>query len=194
MQTPKTNLYKPLMPTATALWLIENTSLTFEQIAIFCGLDVGEINGMANDDVGNGIMPVNPITGGQLTKAEIARCENDPKAILSISDRAKTYAEAQHQKKVTKYTPIARRQDKPDAIYWLVKSYPEVSDNKIAKFFGTTKATVTSIRMKTHWNITNMRPRDPVLLGLCTQTQLNSLVSSIPKAEKNNDFNIHFDS
>lgn len=164
----------PVMPKATAVWLVENTSLTFEQIAEFCGMHELEIKGIADGEVAQGILGVNPITNNQLTKAEIERCTADSKAKLTLHK-----SDTQHlvvKKTKSRYTPVARRQDKPDAIYWLLKTCPDIQDSKIIKLIGTTKSTINSIRDRSHWNIKNIRPRDPVLLGLTTQTELDKVL------------------
>lgn len=163
----------PLMPKATAVWLIQNTSLTFKQISDFCGLHVLEIKGIADGDVAKGIIGLDPIIQGQLTSQELKRCEANPEATLSLSESALRLIHEQKQKKASKYTPVARRQDKPEAIAWLLKNCPELSDMQIAKLVGSTKNTIASIKNKTHWNISNIRPKDPVLLGICSQTELN---------------------
>jgi hypothetical protein len=166
----------PLMPKATAVWLIENTSLSFKQIADFCGMHELEVKGIADGEVAQGIIGNDPIMNGQLTRDEITRCEKDELAHLKISHSVAD--SLLHNKKKAKYTPMARRQDKPDAIYWFVKNCPEVEDKNIIKLIGTTKTTIDAIRDKTHWNMQNIRPRDPVLLGLCTQTELDRVVMS----------------
>ena len=168
----------PLMRKATAVWLIENTSLTFEQIAVFCGLHELEVQGIADGDVASGIIGQNPIFSGQLTHEEIKRCEKDPKSHLGIN-RTITI-----EKKIkSKYTPIARRQDKPDGIFYLLKYYPEITNGQIKKLIGTTDKMIDSIRNRTHWNIKNIKPRDLVLLGLCSQSQFNEVISYI-KSDK----------
>ena len=168
------NTQLPLMPKATAVWLIENTSLTFKQIADFCGMHELEVKGIADGEVAQGIMGQDPITSGQLTREEITKCEGNVSLSLHMSH---SVADGLlHHKKKAKYTPMARRQDKPDAIYWFVKNCPEVEDKKIIKLIGTTKTTIEAIRDKSHWNMQNIRPRDPVLLGLCTQTELDRVV------------------
>jgi hypothetical protein len=167
---------KPLMPKATAIWLIENTTLTFEQIADFCGLHSLEVQGIADGEVAKGIIGIDPITAGQLTKEEISRCEQNPKLRLNLSEGAQRLMKEQaKQKKGAKYTPVARRQDKPDAVAWLLKHCPELNDSQIMKLIGTTKSTINSLRDKSHWNLQNIRPRDPVLLSLCTQTELDKI-------------------
>ena len=163
---------QPLMPKATAVWLVENTALSFEQIANFCGMHPLEIQGIADGDVSGGIRGLDPIASGQLTADEIERCEKDPSASLAIMDTAKQYIS--RKTKGSRYTPVARRQDKPDAIAWLVKNFPQMTDAQISKLIGTTKNTIAAVRGKTHWNSSNIKPRDPVLLGLCTQTHLDA--------------------
>lgn len=167
----------PLMPKATAVWLVENTALSFEQIANFCGMHPLEVQGIADGDVGNAIRGLDPIAGGQLSLEEIKRCEEKPKEQLQILGTAKQYIS--QKTKGSRYTPVARRQDKPDAIAWLVKHYPTMTDAKIAKLVGTTKNTIQAVRGKTHWNSNNIKPRDPVLLGLCTQTHLDAAVKGV---------------
>lgn len=165
----------PLMPKATAVWLIENTSLTFEQIADFCSMHILEIQGIADGEVARGIIGVNPMQSGQLTGDEILRCEKNPNARLSLNENVKNaILQEQHKKKKSKkYTPIARRQDKPNAIAWLLKHCPEMSDSAIAKLISTTKETIAAIKNKTYWNYGNLTPKDPVILGLCSQTDLS---------------------
>lgn len=172
----------PLMPKATAVWLVENTSLTFEQIAEFCGMHALEVQGIADGEVAVGIMGVDPIAGAQLTPEEIKRCEADPSARLTLAQTARQYV--QSKPKGARYTPMARRQDKPDAIAWLVKHYPAMTDAQIVKLIGTTKSTIKAVREKSHWNSANIKPRDPVLLGLCTQTHLDSIASQLPQPEQ----------
>ena len=167
----------PLMPKATAVWLVENTALSFEQIAEFCGMHPLEVQGIADGDVSGGIRGLDPVAGGQLSLDEIARCEKDSDARLEILSTAKQYIA--HKTKGSRYTPVARRQDKPDAIAWLVKNYPAMTDAQISKLVGTTKNTIAAVRGKTHWNSNNIKPRDPVLLGLCTQTHLDAAVANI---------------
>ena len=165
----------PLMPKATAVWLVENTSLTFKQIADFCGVHELEVKGIADGEVAIGIMGVDPVTTGQLDKHELERCTHDPKAIIKLKASV-AYDSTKSSKKTAKYTPIARRQDKPDAIYWLLKNHPEVRDSDIIKLIGTTKSTVAALRDRTHWNMANIRQRDPVLLGICSQIDLDRVV------------------
>lgn len=162
----------PLMPKATAIWLIENTSLTFDQIAEFCGMHPLEVKGIADGEVAPGMIGENPITTNQLTHEEIKRCEQDPKQKLRLIVK---HFEVK-KKKTSRYTPIARRQDKPDAISWFLKYHPEVSEIHLIKLIGTTKTTIGSIKTRSHWNISNIKPRDPVLLGLCTQIELDKIL------------------
>jgi uncharacterized protein len=175
----------PLMPKATAVWLINNTTLTFEQIATFCGMHILEVQGIADDEVATGIIGQNPIISNQLTHEEIKRCEHDPKATLQLAFNLAS--QAQQKKKSTRYTPIARRQDKPDAIFWLLRNCPGVTDSQIIKLIGTTHNTIMAIRNKLHWNMSNIRPKDPVLLGLCTQTAVDHLINSLSKQINNID-------
>ncbi|MEZ5690199.1 MAG: cell cycle transcriptional regulator TrcR [Rickettsiales bacterium] len=172
----------PLMPKATAVWLVENTKLSFEQIGKFCGMHPLEVQGIADGEVYAGIRGQDPIAGGQLTKENIQECEENPDSFLQIRDNAKKYIN--QKAKGSRYTPIARRQDKPDAIAWLIKNYPTMSDRQITKLVGTTKNTIMAVRDKTHWNSSNIKPRDPVLLGLCTQTLLDAAVATLKPAEE----------
>jgi hypothetical protein len=174
----------PLMPKATAVWLIENTTLTFDQVADFCGMHPLEVKGIADGDVATGIMGVDPVAAGQLTAEEIRRAEADGSVRLKMVSTTADYLKAQQKKNKGRYTPVARRQDKPDAIAWIVKTHPEVSDAQISKLIGTTKTTIQAIRDRSHWNMTNIRPRDPVLLGLCTQTDLHAAVSKAQEGMK----------
>jgi hypothetical protein len=167
------------MPKATAVWLVENTSLTFEQIARFCELHPLEVQGIADGEVANGMQGMDPVANGQLTQEEIERCQNNPKARLMP---AKTdLPKPVERTKGPKYTPIAKRQDKPDGIAWILRNHPEVRDSQICKLIGTTKTTIQAIRERTHWNTQNIRPRDPVLLGLCSQSELNSVIAAAEK-------------
>ncbi|MCE2687245.1 MAG: DUF1013 domain-containing protein [Rickettsiales bacterium] len=166
----------PLMRKATAVWLIENTSLTFSQIANFCGLHELEVQGIADGDVANGVIGQSPIFSGQLTFEEIKRCEKDKKSNLRIN-RSSSISTETGGKKSAKYTPIARRQDKPDGIAFIIKYYPELTNNQIKKLIGTTDTMIDSIKNRTHWNMKNIKPRDIVLLGLCSQSQLNEAIN-----------------
>ena len=167
----------PLMPKATAVWLIENTTLTFDQIAIFYGLHPLEVKGIADGEVAVGIGGENPMNNGQLTKEEIHRCEASPSTRLQLSQQAQNHVKITDKKRKTShYTPIAKRQDKPDAVAWFVRYCPSVTDQQIVKLIGTTKTTINSVKGKTHWNIINIKPRDPVLLGLCSQIELDKVL------------------
>lgn len=164
----------PLMPKATAVWLVENTSLTFEQIAEFCVLHPLEIQAIADGEVANQIQGLDPVANGQTTAEEIARCQADPEARLVLSPQAVPPQAVRH--KGPRYTPIAKRQDKPDAIAYLLKGHPELSDAQISKLIGTTKPTIAAVRDRTHWNSPNIKPRHPVGLGLCTLEELEHAV------------------
>lgn len=165
----------PLMRKATAVWLVDNTTLTFRQIAEFCDLHELEVTGIADGEVGQGIKGFDPIANNQLTPEEIKRCENDPRARLQLMYNPA--AEGETKRKGPRYTPLSKRQDRPSAIAWLVKFHPELSDGQISKLVGTTKPTIQSIRDRTHWNISNVQPIDPVALGLCKQTELDAAVA-----------------
>lgn len=169
-------MMKPLMPKATAVWLIDNTSLSFDQIADFCELHPLEVQGIADGEVAKGILGIDPVVTGQLSREEIEVCEKDHSKRLHLTEKMlRLIKEQQKQKKTSKYTPIARRQDKPDAIAWILKNCPEMSDNQVVKLIGTTKSMIASVRDKSHWNINNIKPKDPVLLGLCAQSELDYL-------------------
>lgn len=163
----------PLMPKATAVWLVENTTLTFRQIAEFCGMHELEVQGIADGEVAQGIKGLDPIANNQLTADEIARCEADPATRLKMLKREVAPPE---KRKGPRYTPVSKRQDRPAAIAWLVRYHPELEDSQIGKLIGTTKPTIQSIRNRTHWNISNIQPVDPVALGLCRQTDLDAAV------------------
>jgi uncharacterized protein len=164
----------PLMPKATAVWLVENTSLTFEQIADFCVLHPLEIQAIADGEVANQMQGLDPVANGQTTAEEIARCQVDPDARLALSPQALPPQVVKHRG--PRYTPIAKRQDKPDAIAFLLKSHPELSDAQISRLIGTTKPTIAAVRDRTHWNSPNIKPRHPVGLGLCTLDELEEAV------------------
>jgi uncharacterized protein len=164
----------PLMPKATAVWLVENTSLTFEQIADFCELHPLEIQAIADGEVAIQMQGLDPVANGQTTMAEIERCQADPETRLKLSPRALPPQYVKH--KGPRYTPIAKRQDKPDAIAFLLKSNPELSDGQISKLIGTTKPTIAAVRDRTHWNTANIKPRHPVGLGLCTIEELEEAI------------------
>jgi hypothetical protein len=166
---------KPLMPKATAVWLVDNTSLTFEQIADFCGLHPLEVKGIADEDVAKGIKGQDPVASGQLTRTDIEKAEADPKARLKLAV-SKHKMPPVKAKKVPRYTPVSKRQDKPDAVYWILRNHPEFTDADIVKLIGTTKATIQKIRERSHWNATNIKAVDPVTLGLCSQIELDLAV------------------
>ena len=174
---------QPLMPKATAVWLIDNTELTFEQIAEFCGLHPLEVQGIADGDVAQGVMGLDPVLKRFTTRESIAAAEKNPDKRIKFNEEYIQYVKVEGKRKKAKYTPVARRQDKPDAIAWLIKHYPAMSDGQVSKLVGTTKKTIQDIRGKSHWNMNNLRPRDPVLLGLCTQTALEKVIASLPKKE-----------
>ena len=157
----------PFMPKATAVWLVENTTLTFKQIADFCDLHELEVKGIADGDVARGIKAYNPILAGQLSRDEIDSCSNDPNKKLKLIKKI-NQVEIKERKK-PKYTPLSKRQDRPDACLWLCKNAPELNDGQISKLVNSTKNTVSLIRKKSYWNFSNLKPRDPVILGLCTQ-------------------------
>jgi len=171
---------KPLMPKATAVWLVENTSLTFEPIAEFCGLHPLEVKGIADGDVAQGIKGLDPIAGGQLTRDEIKRAEADKSYHLKILE-PKVEMPTLPTKRGPRYTPVSRRQDRPNAIRWLLKNHPELKDAAIMRLVGTTKPTIQSIRDNTHWNASNLQPQDPVTLGLCSQIDLDAEVRKAVK-------------
>ena len=165
-----------LMPRATAVWLVANTSLTFEQIAEFCGLHVLEVQAIADEEVAIGMHGLDPVANGQLTQEELDRVQKDPKARLTIVS-TDNLPQPISRNKGPRYTPIAKRGDKPDAIAWLVKNFPEMTDGQIGKLLGTTKSTIAAVRDRSHWTHQNIRPRNPVALGLCTQADLDRAVT-----------------
>ena len=164
-----------LMPKATAVWLVDNTSLTFEQIADFCGLHPLEVKGIADGEVARDIRGADPIANGQLTREELDAAGANPK--YRMKAQKSRHAELlKPAKKAPRYTPVSRRQDRPDAIAWFLRNHPEVADSQIAKLLGTTKATIDQVRNRTHWNAPNIKPVDPVTLGLATQLELDAIV------------------
>ena len=169
----------PLMPMATAVWLVENTTLTFKQISQFCNLHEVEIQGIADGEVAKGIKPYNPIISGQLTKEEIELSSKDENRPLKISSSDIEISNA--NKKIKKYVPLSKRQDKPDSALWLIKQHPQLKDSQIAKLVGVTKNSVTAIRNKNYWNYNNLNAKDPVAMGLFSQ---KDLINSIEKAER----------
>ena len=170
----------PLMPKATAVWLVENTSLTFDQIADFCKLHPLEVKAIADGDAAQGIKGMDPIQTGQLTREEIEKAEGEPNYRLKLSDPKVRLPEAK-RKKGPRYTPVSRRQDRPNAILWLVRNHPELKDSAIMRLVGTTKSTIQAIRERTHWNAPNLAPMDPVTLGLCSQIDLDFEVQRAAK-------------
>ena len=157
----------PFMPKATAVWLVENTTLTFKQIANFCNLHELEVKGIADGDVAKGIKAYNPILAGQLSREEIESCSKNPDKALNLSKRSEDVQVKERKK--PKYTPLSKRQDRPDAILWLCKNAPELTDGQISKLVGSTKGTVSLIRKRSYWNFSSLKARDPVILALCTQ-------------------------
>ena len=170
---------KPLMAKATAVWLVDNTTLNFKQIADFCGLHELEVQGIADGDVAAGVKGFDPIANSQLDADEIARGEKDPTHRLKLKFNHASAGE--EKRRGPRYTPLSKRQDRPAAILWLVKFHPELADAQIGKLVGTTKPTIESIRSRSHWNIGNITPIDPVALGLCKQTELDAAVQKAAK-------------
>jgi hypothetical protein len=179
----------PLMPKATAVWLIENTGLTFDQIAEFCNIHPLEIQAIADGESSTSMVGFNPITSQQLTADEIKRCEADPTAHLQLTPPIT--ADSLLGKKKTRYTPVAKRQDRPDAIAWLLKFHPNLTDTQICQLLGTTKPMIKSIRSRTHWNTSNIKPRSPVQLGLCSQNELDTLVESASSKDEPSPQEVH---
>lgn len=165
---------KPIMARATAVWLVENTTLTFKQIADFVGMHELEVQGIADGDVAAGVKGFDPVSNNQLTEDEIKKAQKDPRHKLKL--KFNPAAVGEEKRRGPRYTPLSKRQDRPAAILWLVKLHPELSDGQIGKLIGTTKPTIQSIRERTHWNIANLQPIDPVALGLCRQTELDAAV------------------
>lgn len=170
---------KPLMPKATAVWLVDNTGLSFDQIAAFCELHILEVQAIADDEVAVGIVGRDPVANGELTRQEIRRCEADPSARLQMrrTDRPEPLLRA----KGPRYTPVAKRADKPDAIAWLLRNHPELSDAQVSRLIGTTKNTINAVRDRSHWNAPNITARDPMTLGLCTYADLDKEVRKARK-------------
>jgi hypothetical protein len=164
----------PLMPKATAVWLIEKTALTFKQIAEFCGMHPLEVQAIADGEVAQGIVGYDPVANSQLTAEEIRLGEQDPERKLRL---AASTIPMPKRSKGSRYTPVSKRNDRPDAILYLLRNHPQLSDAQIGKLLGTTKETIQKVRDRTHWNSANIKPRDPVILGLCTQTDLNAMVA-----------------
>jgi hypothetical protein len=170
---------KPLMAKATAVWLVENTTLSFRQIADFCGMHELEVQGIADGDVAQGVKGFDPIANNQLEQIEIERGQDDPLYKLKLKFNPASLGE--EKRRGPRYTPLSKRQDRPAAILWLVKFHPELSDGQIGKLVGTTKPTIQAIRERTHWNIGTIQPIDPVALGLCKQTELDAAVQKANK-------------
>lgn len=166
------------MPHATASWLVDNTSLSFEQIAVFCGLHILEVQAIADDTASSKLTGRDPIRAHELTMAEIERGQNDPNYVLRM-DRA---PEAATRTKGPRYTPVSKRSEKPDGIAWIIRNHPQVSDGAIGKLIGTTRNTIAAIRDKSHWNMVNIVPKDPVTLGLCSQRELDATIAKAAKA------------
>ena len=169
---------QPLMPHATASWLVDNTALTFQQIAEFCGLHILEVQAIADDTAATKLTGRDPLRSGELTMEEIERGQNDPTYQLQMHrepDKAM-------RTKGPRYTPVSKRQDKPDGVAWLIRNHPELSDGQIGKLIGTTRSTIQALRERTHWNIANIQPKDPVTLGLTTQRELDAAVAKAAKA------------
>ena len=170
---------KPLMAKATAVWLVDNTTLSFKQIADFCGMHELEVQGIADGDVAQGVKGSDPIANNQLDTSEIEKAQEDPAHKLKLKFIASAVGE--EKRRGPRYTPLSKRQDRPAAILWLVKFHPELTDAQIGKLVGTTKPTIAAIRERTHWNIGNITPIDPVALGLCRQTELDAIVQKAAK-------------
>ena len=162
----------PLMPKATAVWLLDNTALTFDQVADFCKLHPLEVKAIADGDAAQGIKGLDPIQTGQLSREQISAAEANPEIKLTLNS-PKVAVTPSDRKKGPRYTPVSRRQDRPNAILWLVRNHPELKDSQVMRLVGTTKSTITAIRERTHWNAANLSPLDPVTLGLCSQTDLD---------------------
>ena len=171
----------PLMPKATAFWLLDNTALTFDQVAEFCKLHPLEVKAIADGDAAQGIKGLDPIQTGQLTREQITEAEANPDLRLTITPPKVAVPGAERGKKGPRYTPVSRRQDRPNAILWLVRNHPELKDSAIMRLVGTTKSTISAIRDRTHWNAATLAPMDPVTLGLCTQTDLDFEVNRANK-------------
>lgn len=167
----------PLMPHATAAWLVDNTALTFQQIADFCGLHILEVQAIADDTAGTKLTGRDPVRAHELTMDEINKAQNDPAYRMQMVKGP----EPVRRTKGPRYTPVSKRQDKPDGIAWLIRNHPEISDAAIGKLIGTTRTTIEAIRDRSHWNIANIVPKDPVTLGLCSQRELDGLVAKAAK-------------
>ena len=174
----------PLMPKATAVWLVENTALTFAQIADFCAMHTLEVQAIADGEVAIGIIGLDPISNGQLTPDEIERCANDPAAKLEMATPDIPIPSG--KPRGPRYTPVSKRQERPDAIAWLLREYPELTIGQICKLVGTTKTTVTAVRERTHWKSASIKPRDPIELGMCSYDELVAAVERARRLQKKN--------
>ena len=175
-----------LMPKATAVWLVENTSLTFEQIADFCGLHPLEVNGIADGEVARDIRGADPMANGQLSREELDRAQANPKYRM-VAQKSRHAELLKPMKKAPRYTPVSRRQDRPDAIAWFLRNHPEITDGQISKLLGTTKATIDQVRNRSHWNASNIKPVDPVTLGLVGQLELDDIVKKAAEKRARDD-------
>jgi len=171
-------LAQPLMPHATASWLVDNSSLTFQQIAEFCGLHILEVQAIADDTAATKLTGRDPLRSGELTQDEIERGQNDPDYKLKMQKEPDQAVRTRGPR----YTPVSKRQDKPDGVAWLIRNHPELSDGQIGKLIGTTRSTIQAIRERSHWNIANIQPKDPVTLGLTSQRELDAAVAKAAKA------------
>ena len=167
---------RPLMPKATAVWLVENTALSFDQIAEFCGLHPLEVKGIADGEVAQGIKGMDPVTNGQLTREEIAKAEKTSTYKLRLAESKVQLPPLPQTRKGPRYTPVSRRHDRPNAVLWLLRNHPELKDSQLMRLVGTTKPTIAQIRDRTHWNSSQLTPQDPVTLGLCSQIDLDAEV------------------
>ncbi len=174
----------PFMPKATAVWLVENTTLSFKQIANFCNLHELEVKGIADGDVAKGIKAYNPILAGQLTRDEIDLCSKDQGRPLKLIKKNQEEVVVSKERKKARYTPLSKRKDRPDSVLWLVKNFTQLSDGQVAKLVGSTKGTVGLIRNRTYWNFSNLTPRDPVILGLCSQLQFQKAIEKADRRVK----------
>jgi len=175
-----------LMPKATAVWLVDNTSLTFEQIAAFCELHPLEVKGIADGEVARDIRGADPIANGQLSREELDAAQGNPKYLMK-AQKSRHAELLKPTKKAPRYTPVSRRQDRPDAIAWFLRNHPEITDGQIVKTLGTTKATIEQVRNKAHWNAANIKPVDPVTLGLIGQLELDALVKKAAEKRAKDD-------
>ena len=171
---------KPFMPKATAVWLVENTKISFKQIANFCGLHELEVKGIADGDVAKGIKAYNPILAGQLTREEIESCSQDINRQLKLNNK-NLEINLKSEKKSNRYIPLSKRQDRPEAVLWLTRNFTQLSDSQIVKLVGSTKKTVSAIRNKNYWNSSNLSPKDPVVSNLCTQIDIQNAVDKADK-------------